>query len=97
MIGPVIIIKPLPAPWLGFGGDDFFGLSLAGRVGPFLSRRLSFPLCFLLNNPLVTPLGVDEEALSFYFYFRAPADALTKAFYLTASISTKGKRRTLNK
>jgi len=92
----VAVIKPLPTLWLGLGGDNFFGLSFARRAGPFLSGWSSFPSFFHLDDPLVTPLGADEEAPSFSFYFRAATDTLTRALYLAASIFTKGKRRTLN-
>ena len=67
-MGPVTIIKPLPTPWLGLGGDNFFGLSLAGRASPFLSGRSSFPLLFRLDDPLVMPLEANEEVPSFSFY-----------------------------
>jgi len=33
---PVTVIKPLPAPRLSLGGDDFFGLSPVGRAGPLV-------------------------------------------------------------
>ena len=97
-MGPVTVIKPLPAPWLGLGGDGCFDcLSPAGVPGPFLSGRLSFPSLFHLEVPLPMTLGADIEALFFSFYLRAAADALTKTLCLATSISAKGKTRTLDK
>ena len=42
-------------------------------------------------------LGANKEAPSLFFYLHAVANTLTKALCLTASISVKGKRRTLDK
>ena len=92
----VAVIKPLPTPWLGLEGDNFFGLSLARRAGPFLSGWSSFLSFFHLDDPLVMPLEADEKAPSFSFCFRVATDTLTRALYLAASIFAKGKRRTLN-
>ena len=92
MKGPIAVIKPLPAPWLGLGGDDFFGLSLVGRASTFLSGRSSFPSPFHLDDPLVTPLEANEEAPSFSFCLQVAADALIRALCLASSISAKGKR-----
>ena len=96
-MGPIAIIKPLPAPWLVLGGKDFFGLSPVRKAGPFLSGQSSFPSLFCLDDHLVTPLEIDKEAPFFSFYLRAVVDALTKVLCLAASISAKGKRRTLDK
>jgi len=57
VMGPVAVIKPLPTPWLGLGGNDFFCLSPIGMTDPFLSGRSSFPSFFLLDDPLPTTLG----------------------------------------
>ena len=94
---PVTVIKPLPTLWLGLGGDDFFCLSPTRMTGPFLSGRSSFSSLFLLDDPLLTPLGANVDAPSFSFYLCAVVDAFTKALCLTASISMKDKGRMLYK
>ena len=98
-MGPDVVISPLPAPWLGLGGDDFLGSLSLGVTVTFLEGGLSFSSAFLLGTPFSTALGADEDTPSFPFSFfsssflRAETDALTKAFYLVASISVKDKRR----
>ena len=94
-MGPIAVIKPLLAPWLGLEGNDFFDLSPAGMADPFLSGWSSFPSLFRLDDPLMTLLGADEEDPSFCLC--TVADALTKALCLANSISAKGKRQTLDK
>ena len=96
MTGPIVVIKPLPALWLGLGGNDFFCLSPTGMTGPFLRGWSSFPSFFLFDDPFLTTLGADIDAPSFSF-LHAAADALTRALCLAASVSVKGKRRTLSK
>ena len=94
--GPVVVIKPLPAPWLGLGGDDYFDcLSPTGVSGPFLSGWSSFPSFFHLDIPLLKTLDANVEAPSFSFCVCAIDNALTKALCLLASISTKGKIQVL--
>ena len=94
--GPVVVIKPLPSPWLGLGGDGCFDCLSPTRVsGPFLSKWSSFPSFFHLDAPLLTTLDADVEAPSFSFCMRAIDNALTKALCLLASISMKGKMQLL--
>ena len=95
--GLVAVIKPVLALWLGLEGDNFFGLSPLGMIGPFLRGWSSFPSLFRLYNPLMMTLGADKKAPSFSFYLHTVANTLTKALCFTASISVKGKRRTLDK
>ena len=95
--GLVAVIKPILALWLGLEGDNFFGLSPPGMTGPFLRGWSSFPSLFRLYDPLMMTLGANKEAPSLSFYLHAVANTLTKALCLTASISVKGKRRTLDK
>ena len=97
MTGPIAIIKPFPAPWLGLEGDDFFGLSPTEVTSPFLSGRLSFPSLFRFTAPLPTTLGADDDASSLSFFLHSATDALTKALCLVASISVKDEGRALDK
>ena len=92
MTGPVDVIKPLPVPRLGLVGDGFFVCFSPGVTDSFLEGRSSFLLTFLLGDPFPTPLGADEDAISFPFSFSSflhDVAALTSALYLTASISAK--------
>ena len=94
--GPVVVIKPLRAPWLGLGGDDCFDYLSPTRVsGPFLSGWSSFPSFFHLDVPLLKTLDANVEAPSFSFCMRTIDNALTKALCLLASISMKGKMQLL--
>ena len=63
----------------------------------FLERTVILPVILSLRCSLADALRADEEALSFSFCLCVAADALTKALCLVASISAKGKRRTLDK
>ena len=67
MAGLVAVIKPLPAPWLGLGGDDFLCLSPMEMSDPFLSGWLSFPSFFLFDDPFLTTLGADV----FLFFYES--------------------------
>ena len=94
--GLVTVIKPLPAPWLGLEGDNFFCLLPTRMTDPFLRGQLAFPSFFLFNDPFPMTLGADVDAPSFSF-LQAAADVSTKALCLVASISAKGKWRKLDK
>ena len=50
---------PLPAPWLGFGGDFSFSGSSPRETAAFFEGRLSLPSGFLFVT-LAMALGVDE-------------------------------------
>ena len=92
--GPEDVIKLLPAPWLGLGGDDFLGCFSPEVIDGFLEGRSSFLSFFLLGAPFPAALEVDKDAPSFPFFSSSflytTVDALTKAFCLVASISAKG-------
>ena len=90
-----VVIKPLPAPWLDLGGDNFLGCFSPRVTDTFLEGRSSFSLAFLLGAPFMTTLGANKDAYSFPFSFssflRAVADALINTLCLAASISVKDK------
>ena len=93
-MGPDVVIRPLSAPWLGLGGNDFLGSLSPGVVDTFLGGRLSFPSAFLLGTPFPTTLGADKDTPSFPFSFSSflrAVVALINALYLVASISAKDK------
>ena len=94
--GPVVVIKPLLAPWLDLEGDNFFCLLPTRMIDPFLRGRLAFPSFFLFNDPYPMTLGADVDAPSFSFLW-VVADVSTKALCLATSISAKGKLRKLDK
>ena len=90
-MGPIAVIKPLPAPCLDLGGDDFFYWLPTGITSPFLKGQSSFLSDFQLGAPFLTTLWDDEDVLSFSSFLHVTVDALTNALCLVASIFAKGK------
>lgn len=96
-MGPNSVIKPMLAPWLGLGGNDFFDFSPMVMLSPFFKGQSSFSSLFHLSVPLMMPLGADEETPSFSFLFLFAVAAFTKALCFVASISVKDKKRMLSR
>ena len=98
--GPDIVINPLLAPWLGWGGNGFFGSLSPGVTMTFFEGWLSFPSAFLLGAPFLTALGVDEDAPSYPFTFGSSflrvVATLTCALCMATSIYAKDKWRALD-
>ena len=89
LTGPKEVIAPLPAPWLGLGGDFSFVAPLPGVTAAFLAGRRSLPLGFLFAC-LVEALGVDDVSppASFAFFSAFWRAAAALILCLADSIST---------
>ena len=91
MTGPLEVITPLPAPWLGLRGDFLFREASPKVTAVLFDGQSSSPSGFLFET-LLTVLGADEVHSSVPFanfassFLRATA---TLILCLTASISTK--------
>ena len=85
-MGPNVVIKHLPDPWPGLGGNNFLGYFSLRVTNTFLEGWSSFPSAFLLGAPFLTTLGANKDAYSFPFSFSsflcAVVNAFTNALYI---------------
>ena len=86
MMGPLLVIKPLPAPCREGEGDLRCWTPMDGLV-PFLGGRSSLDSLFLLLDALRTILGVDADISP--CCLQAAADFHINTLCLPISISKK--------